>query len=57
MEKGYDFWLCHTTKVVDGIKIVLDCHTGYHLLMELYTPSPPPGTATECSVISDLTEG
>ena len=57
MEKGYNFWIYHTTKVVDGIKIVLDCHTGYHLLMELYTPSPPPGSATECGVISDLTEG
>ena len=21
IEKGYDFWLCHTTKVVDGIAI------------------------------------
>ena len=57
MEKGYDFWLCHTTKVVDGIKIVVDCHTTYLVDMELYTPSPPPGSATECSVISDLTEG
>jgi hypothetical protein len=27
MEKGYDFWLCHTTKKVSGLKIVVDCHT------------------------------
>ena len=57
MDKEYDCWLCHTNKLVDGIKIVVDCHTAYHVIMELYTPSPPPGSATGCSVISDLTEG
>ena len=56
MEKEYTFWIYHTTKVVDGIKIVVDCHTAYHVDMKLYTPSPPPDSATECSVISDLTE-
>jgi hypothetical protein len=57
MEKGYDFWLCHTTKVVNGIKIVVDCHTDYHVENKLFSPTPPPtGSATECSVISDLTE-
>jgi hypothetical protein len=24
MEKGYDFWLCHTTKKLDGLNIVVD---------------------------------
>ncbi|OEU10812.1 hypothetical protein FRACYDRAFT_246682 [Fragilariopsis cylindrus CCMP1102] len=56
MEKGYTFWLCHTTKLVDGIKKVVDCHTTYHVDMKLYTPSVPPGSTTECSAISDLTE-
>jgi hypothetical protein len=23
MEKGYDFWLCHTTKKDDGVRIVI----------------------------------
>ena len=56
MEKGYDFRLCHTTKMVDGIKTVDVCHTAYHVDMKLYTPAAPPGSTTECSVISDLTE-
>ena len=58
MEKGFDFWLCHTTKVVDGVKIVVDCHLAYHISKKLFAPTPPPaGTSTtECSVISDLTD-
>ena len=55
MEKGYDFRLCHTTKVVDGIKTVVDCHTAYHVDKKLYTTTaPPPGITTECGVVSDL---
>ena len=56
MEKGYNFWLCHSTKEGDRIMAVGDCHTAYHVEMKLYAAAAPPGTATECSVISDLTE-
>ena len=58
MEKGFDFWLCHTTKVIDGVKIVVDCHLAYHVEKKCFYPTPPPaGTSTtECSVISDLTD-
>jgi hypothetical protein len=52
MEKGCDFWLCYSTKKVDGTHIVFDCHTRYHVEKKLL--SPPTGSATECSVISDL---
>ena len=44
MDKGFDFWLCHSTKVVDGIMLVFDCHTAYHVEMKLYRPTAPPGT-------------
>jgi hypothetical protein len=36
IEKGYNFWLCHTTKKVDGLKIVVDCHTKYHVQNNLF---------------------
>jgi hypothetical protein len=54
MEKGYDFWLCHTTKKVDGLKIVVDCHhTKYHVEKKLFE-SKSTGSATESSVTSGL---
>ena len=56
MEKGIDFWLCHSTKVVDGIKTVVDCHTAYHVNMQLYSITGPPGSISECTVVSDLTD-
>ena len=56
MEKGYNVWLCRSTKEGDRIMAVGDCHTAYHVEMKLYAAAAPPGTATECSVISDLTE-
>ena len=56
MEKGSDFWLCNSTKDVDGNLVVVDCHTAYHVDMELYSTSGPPGSTTECSVVSDLTD-
>ena len=31
MEKGSDFWLCHSIKKVGGIHLVVDCHTAYHV--------------------------
>jgi hypothetical protein len=55
MEKGYDFWLCHLTKKVSGTQIVVDCHTLYHVHKKLFS-LPPTGSATECSVISILTD-
>jgi hypothetical protein len=55
MEKGYDFWLCHTTKKVDGLKIVVDCHTKYHVEKKLFE-SKSTGSATESSVASGLTD-
>ena len=55
MEKGYDFRLCHTTKVVDGIKTVVDCHTAYHVDMKLYETTAT-GSISECTVVSDLTD-
>jgi hypothetical protein len=54
MEKGYDFWLCRTTKKVDGLKIVVDCHTKYHVEKKLFESTSI--ASTECSVVSDLTE-
>jgi hypothetical protein len=55
MERGYDFWLCHTTKKVDGAQIVVDCHTLYHVEKKLFSPKST-STATECSAVSDLTD-
>jgi hypothetical protein len=53
---GYDFWLYHTTKKVDGLKIVADCHTTkYHVQDKLFETSTT-GSATESAVASDLTE-
>jgi hypothetical protein len=55
MEKGYDFWLCHTTKKVDGLMIVVDCHTKYHVQNRLFETSTT-GSATGSSVASGLTD-
>jgi hypothetical protein len=55
METGYDFWLCHTTKKVDGLRIVVDCHTKYHVEKHLFETSTT-GSATESAVASDLNE-
>jgi hypothetical protein len=55
MEKGYVFWLCHTTKKVDGLKIVVDCHTKYHVKKKLFE-SKSTGSATGSSVASELTD-
>jgi hypothetical protein len=55
MEKGYDFWLCHTTNKVDGLKIVVDCHTKYHVQNKLFETSTT-GSATGSSVTSGLTD-
>jgi hypothetical protein len=55
MEKGYDFWLCHTRKKVDGLKIVVDCHTKYHVEKKLFG-SKSTGSATGSSAASGLTD-
>ena len=55
LEKGIDFWLCNSTKDVDGNLVVVDCHTAYHVQKKLYT-APSPVLTTESSVVSDLTE-
>ena len=56
MERGDDFWLCHSVKKVDGIHVAVDCHIAYHVDMKSYTATAPPGSTTECSVVSDLTD-
>jgi hypothetical protein len=30
VEKKRPFWLCHTTKKIDGMDIVVSCHLRYH---------------------------
>jgi hypothetical protein len=54
-EKGYNFWLCHSTKKVDGIDIVVDCHTRYHVEKKSFSVQHT-GGATESAVDSELTE-
>jgi hypothetical protein len=56
MEKGYGFWLCHTTKKLDGLKIVVDCHTKYHVEKKLFESKSTGSATTGSSVVSDLTE-
>jgi S-methylmethionine-dependent homocysteine/selenocysteine methylase len=53
-EKGIDFWLCNTTKKVDGVETILDCHAKYHVERKLFITATT--TGSESSVISDLTE-
>jgi hypothetical protein len=51
IEKGYDFWLCHTTKKINGKQTVVSCHLRYHSEMCFSTTG-----SVESSVASDLTE-
>jgi hypothetical protein len=51
VEKGYDFWLCHTTKKINGKQTVVSCHLRYHSEMCFSTTG-----SVESSVASDLTE-
>ena len=55
LEKGIDFWLCNSTKDVDGNVVVVDCHTAYHVDMKLYGTTAT-GSISECTVVSDLTD-
>jgi hypothetical protein len=54
-EKGYDIWFCHSTKKVDDIDIVVDCHTRYHVEKKLFSVQHT-GSATKSAVDSELTE-
>jgi hypothetical protein len=51
IDKGTDFWLCHTTKKVDGEEIVVNCHTKYHVANNSFVIG-----GTECTPVSDLTD-
>ena len=55
LEKGSDFWLCNSTKELNGNLVVVDCHTAYHVEKKLYT-APSPVSTAESSVVSELTE-
>ena len=35
LKKGDNFWLCNSTKDVDGNLVVVDCHTAYHVEKEI----------------------
>jgi hypothetical protein len=53
VEKGYDFWLCHTTKKIKGKPTIVSCHLRYHteeICIETST------SAAESSVASELTD-
>jgi hypothetical protein len=51
IDKGIDFWLCHTTKKFNGEEVVVDCHTKYHVEKNSLVIG-----GTERTPISDLTE-
>ena len=52
VEKGFNFWLCHTTKKVNRIQTVVSCHLKYHTEMCFETTC----SATGSTVASELTE-
>jgi hypothetical protein len=49
IDKGTDFWLCHTIKKINGVEVVVDCHTKYHVEKNSFLIG-----GTECTPISDL---
>jgi hypothetical protein len=53
MEKGYDFWLCHTIKKINRKQTVVSRHLKYHIEMCFETTT---GSATGSSVASGLTD-
>ncbi|OEU05936.1 hypothetical protein FRACYDRAFT_257320 [Fragilariopsis cylindrus CCMP1102] len=55
MEKGSDFWLCNSIKIVDGVKTVVNCHAAYHVEKKLYEITAP-GSASVSTIVSELTE-
>ena len=53
VEKKRPFWLCHTTKKINGKDVVVSCHLKYHAEKAFLKAT----SSSECSLISDLTEG
>jgi hypothetical protein len=53
VEKKRPFWLCHTTKNINGKDVVVSCHLKYHAEKAFLKAT----SSSECSLISDLTEG
>ena len=54
LEKGIDFFLCNSTKDVDGNLVVVDCHTAYHVEKKLYETTAT-GSVSVSTVASELT--
>jgi hypothetical protein len=54
-EEGIDIWLCNTTKKVNGVETILDCHAKYHVERKLFVTTTSTASSGN-SVISDLTE-
>jgi hypothetical protein len=52
VEKQRPFWLCHTTKRINGKDTVVSCHLKYHAEKNFLVST----SATECTPISDLTD-
>ena len=52
VEKKKPFWLCHTTKKINGKDTVVSCHLKYHAQKEFLKTT----SSSECSLVSDLTE-
>jgi hypothetical protein len=52
VEKKQPFWLCHTTKKINGKDTVVSCHLKYHAQKEFLEAT----SSTECSLASDLKE-
>jgi hypothetical protein len=52
VEKKQPFWLCHTSKKINGKDTVVSCHLKYHAQKEFLKAT----SSTECSLVSDLTE-
>jgi hypothetical protein len=50
------FWLCNTTKKIDGVKTILDCHAKYHVERKLFVTTTSNTASSENSAISDVTE-
>jgi hypothetical protein len=53
VEKKTPFWLCHTTKKINGKDVVVSCHLKYHSEKAFLKVT----SSSECSLVSDLTEG
>ena len=54
LEKGDDFFLCNSTKEINGNLVVVDCHTAYHVEKKLYETTAT-GSVSVSTVASELT--